>query len=108
WLSDLVSNRRGHSVSGHESRLTLTTLSEDRLEQLRVDRLNLVQQNRQNERTGYETDDPDRIPTDAESEWCRVVAQRYLDRVEAHHHRQPQIEHGTASSPEHDESRQTQ
>ena len=52
WLSDLVSNRRRHSVSGHESRLALTTLSEDRVEQLRVDRLNLVQQDGQDERTG--------------------------------------------------------
>jgi len=43
-LSDLMSNRRRHSVSGHESRLALTTLSEDCVEQLRVGRLNLVGQ----------------------------------------------------------------
>ena len=55
WLSDLVSNRRRHSVSGHESRLALTTLSEDRVEQLRVDRLNLVQQDGQDERDWIRT-----------------------------------------------------
>ena len=52
WLSDLVRDRRRDSVSGHESCLALTTLSEDRVEQLRVNRLNFVQQDGQDERTG--------------------------------------------------------
>src|ERR1700704_4396746 len=75
WLSNLMSNRRRHSVSGHESRLALTTLSEDRVEQLRVDRLNLVQQDGQDESTGEEPNNPYSVPPDAKSERCRIVAQ---------------------------------
>ena len=74
WLSDLVSNRGRYGISGHESRLSLATLGEDGAEQLLIERLNLVQQDDQDESAGYETDDPDGIPAEAKADRSRVVA----------------------------------
>ena len=52
WLSDLVSNRCRYRISGHESRLTLATLGEDGAEQPLIERLDLVQQDDQDETAG--------------------------------------------------------
>ena len=102
-LLDLVSDRRRDGVAGHQPRLALAALGKHRAEQPRIKRLYLVQQDNQDETAGQEPDDPDGIPADAEANRIGVVAQRYLDRVQAHHDHQPKIEHRAPPGPEHDE-----
>src|SRR5258708_16778414 len=79
-LPYLVSNRSRDGVPGHQSRLALATLREDRAERLGIKHLYLVQQANQDENAGYESEDANGIPADAEADRSGVVAQRYLDR----------------------------
>ena len=62
WLFDLVCNRGRDRVPGHQPRFALASLGQDRAEQPRVKRFDLVQQDNQDEAAGQETEDPNRIP----------------------------------------------
>jgi hypothetical protein len=57
-LLDLVGNRGRDCVPGHQPRLALAALGVDRAEQLPVKNRNLVQQDKQDETAGKETEDP--------------------------------------------------
>ena len=93
WLFDFVSNRCRDCVPGHQPRLALAALGEDRAEQLRVKNRNLVQQDKQDDAAGHQPEDPAGIPAGAEADRNGKSDQTDLDHVRAHHHHQPQIQH---------------
>src|ERR1700704_1722885 len=107
-LLDFVGNRGRDGVAGHQPRLALVAVGADRPEQPGIQGRYLVQQDNQYETAGYDPDDPDHIPTDAEADRSRIIAERYLHQVEAHHDHQPKTEHGASPDPEHDEGGNTQ
>src|SRR4030088_3771713 len=65
WLLDLVSKRGRDCVPGHQPRLALAALGEDRAEQPRGKRRYLVEQDKQDETRGQEPAEPGGIPADA-------------------------------------------
>src|ERR1700716_2431975 len=107
-LFDFVSDRSRYRIPGHEPRLALATLGEERAEQLRVKDRNLVEQDKQEETAGKQPEDPAGIPAEAEAGRNRKRDQTDLDHIRAHHHHQPQIEHRAPPDPEHNECNDAQ